>query len=92
MTFFATHPVSFFVEDWLLIACAMFVYFHTEHFYGTEDGRAFSQTWKVVTALLWPVCLVVLVGIYAITAIVVTYELLFKAKKNTADKDESPPL
>lgn len=66
---FLAHPYLQSLQDWLLIAVAVAAYFHTSDFANDPEHRELDSSWKIITALLWPVCLIVFVVMVIVTLI-----------------------
>lgn len=81
---FFDHPWLYAVRDWLLIAIAMIAYFHTPDFTKNKDHKDLDLTWKIITALMWPICLIIFVVVVPFTLIVT----LFGKKPNTKAKKD----
>lgn len=84
MISFVAHPYLFLLQTWLLVGLAMVAYFHTSGFTSDPDHKDLDLAWKIITALMWPICLV----IFAVVMPYTVFELMFSKKIKTKTKKD----
>jgi hypothetical protein len=74
------HPVLWGIVLWLEIALALFLYFQTYYMRGDQTEEKLDESWKIPTALMWPILLVCYIGAWTL-ALVTWMQTLLNAKR-----------
>lgn len=82
---FLNHPYLFALQDWLLIAVVLMLYFHTLEFTKNPEHKDFDLSWKITTALMWPVCSVIFVAVVIFTVFTTVFSKSTSKSKTKKD-------